>query len=52
MCSLVSKLNELFIVGESADTLETLLAELLPRSPRLLQITVTQVDVTAETLNQ
>ena len=52
MCSLVSKLNELFLVGESTNKLETLLAELLPRSPRLLQITVTQVGVTGETLNQ
>lgn len=38
MCSLVSKVNELRMVGDSADTLDTLLAELLlALSPRLLQ---------------
>lgn len=37
MCSLVSKVNELLTVGDSTEALDTLLAELLPLSPRLLK---------------
>lgn len=41
MCSFVSKVKEWLAVGDSVERLDMLLAELLPRSPELLNDTKT-----------